>query len=158
MRIVSSALLAGLSILPIASATEYHVSGTGSDSNAGSVSAPWRALQKAADTVQAGDTVLAHTGTYAKVTLKTSGTPSNRITFANFPGENPIIDATGVTPPADNTALILIENLKHITVRGFELRNYKTDDRNLIPTGVMITGACSEITVSNCNEIGRAHV
>jgi hypothetical protein len=39
-------------------AAVYYVAGdTGSDSNAGSITAPWKTIQKAANTVVAGDTV-----------------------------------------------------------------------------------------------------
>src|SRR3954467_4293563 len=42
----------------------YSVSTTGSDSNNGSADAPWRTLQKAADTVKAGDVVTVNAGNY----------------------------------------------------------------------------------------------
>jgi parallel beta-helix repeat protein len=42
----------------------YTVSTSGSDSNNGSASAPWKSLQKAADTVKAGDVVTVQAGDY----------------------------------------------------------------------------------------------
>lgn len=63
-------------------AAEYYVALTGSDSNFGSVSAPWRTIQKAANTVVAGDVVRVQAGTYAeRVTESTDGAPGNMITY-----------------------------------------------------------------------------
>ena len=42
----------------------YHVSPTGSDSNPGSEARPFRTIQKAADGVKPGDTVLVDDGVY----------------------------------------------------------------------------------------------
>src|SRR5438045_4185242 len=42
----------------------YYVASTGSDSAAGSAAAPWKTLQKAANTLAAGDTVHVTAGTY----------------------------------------------------------------------------------------------
>jgi hypothetical protein len=42
----------------------YHVSPTGSDSNPGSEARPFRTIQKAADSVKPGDTVLVDDGVY----------------------------------------------------------------------------------------------
>ena len=135
-----------------AGATNYYVSGSGSDGDAGTEAAPWRTIQKAADIAQAGDTVLVRTGAYSRVTVKTSGTSAaNRITFTSYPGEKPVIDETGTTPPSGNTALFLLEGRKHVTIRGFELRNYQTANKALIPAGILITGATEDIIISACN-------
>ncbi len=138
---------------PRSHAAEYYVSSSnGSDSGPGSAPAPWKTLQKAADTARAGDTVYVRTGTYARVVVKSSGTSAaERITFTNQPGEKPVIDEAGTTPPSGNTALFLIEGRKHITIRGFELRNYKTTNRNLIPAGILVTGACDDIRIEGCD-------
>ena len=56
-----------------ASATEYYVSPTGSDSSAGTLAAPFATLQKGADTAAAGDTVWIRGGTYKITTPKNSG-------------------------------------------------------------------------------------
>ena len=67
-------------------AATYYVSNTGSDSNPGSQSQPWSTVQKAANTMVAGDTVNIAAGTYGEhVTISTSGTSGSRITY-NGPG------------------------------------------------------------------------
>src|SRR5512140_3133527 len=45
-------------------AAVYYVDPTGDDSNAGTAAHPWRTIQKAADTLVAGETVYIKAGTY----------------------------------------------------------------------------------------------
>ena len=47
-----------------AAANTYYVSTSGSDNNAGTLSKPWRTIQKAANVAVGGDTVLIRGGTY----------------------------------------------------------------------------------------------
>lgn len=74
------------------------VSTTGSDdSGAGTLTAPFLTLQKAADTASPGDTILIrggrHTTTAATfISPKNAGTPEAPITFKAFQGEAAIID------------------------------------------------------------------
>ena len=57
------------------SGATYYVSTSGSDSNAGTYSSPWRTIQHAADFVSAGATVYVLGGVYNEsVTIPTSGT------------------------------------------------------------------------------------
>jgi parallel beta-helix repeat protein len=48
---------------------EYHVSPNGNDKASGKPGSPWRTLQKAADTVQTGDTVIVEDGEYRGFTV-----------------------------------------------------------------------------------------
>lgn len=64
----------------------YYVATDGNDSNNGSSGTPFLTIQKAADVVSAGDTVIIRDGTYTTTvdslaTLYTSGTAGNEITF-----------------------------------------------------------------------------
>ncbi len=70
----------------------YVVAPDGNDAWAGSSAAPWRTLQKAANAVPQGGTVLIRDGTYAGFTLTRSGRPGAPITFAAYPGEEPLVD------------------------------------------------------------------
>lgn len=55
-------------------AATYYVSVTGNDNNPGTESQPWRTIQKAANTVQAGDTVIVLPGIYKEnVVFRRSG-------------------------------------------------------------------------------------
>ena len=64
-----------------ASASTWHVAPTGSDSAAGSDTAPFATIQHAADRAQPGDTVVVHAGTYTGFTAETNGTQAAPITF-----------------------------------------------------------------------------
>src|SRR5467141_2288209 len=61
----------------------YYVDGsTGNDSNGGTAVAPWRTIQKAANTLAAGDTAIVNAGTYYERVLVTgSGIAGSLITF-----------------------------------------------------------------------------
>ena len=60
----------------------FYVDPAGNDAAAGSDTQPWRTLQKAANTVRAGDLVIVRAGRYAGLYLTTSGTATDPITFA----------------------------------------------------------------------------
>ncbi|MCP4418204.1 MAG: DUF1565 domain-containing protein, partial [Chloroflexi bacterium] len=52
----------------------YHVAPTGNDGNDGSETSPWQTVQHAVDSVQPGDLILVHAGTYAGARIEGSGT------------------------------------------------------------------------------------
>lgn len=73
-------------------ATEYYVSGSGSDSSDGlSATTAFRTLQHAAGLVAPGDKVWVMNGSYNPVTLTTSGTSAAWITWQAYPGQTPEI-------------------------------------------------------------------
>lgn len=75
-------LLTMVSTMRSSAATIYWVSTSGSDSNNGSQSQPFRTVQKAASVAVAGDTVMIQPGVYTgEVVLRNSGTSSAPITF-----------------------------------------------------------------------------
>ena len=142
------------SLLPVsrAHAASYYVAPSGLGANPGSITQPWQTIQKAANALAPGDTVYVRSGTYSKVTVNVSGSATDSVvTFCNYPGETPVIDATGVTPPAGDTALFLLVNRSYVTITGFELRNYKTTSASLIPAGIFLSGSCQHVQIRNCN-------
>ena len=73
------------------------IGGTCSDSNPGSIDQPWCTIQKAANTLEPGQTVYIREGVYKEsVKLTKSGTESGRIEFRNYPGENPVITGSDI--------------------------------------------------------------
>ncbi len=92
----------------------YYVAPTGNDSNPGTETQPWRNIQKAANTLVAGDTVYIRAGTYQeRVIPQNSGSDGNHyITYAAYPGEKVTIDGNGVSVPAD-------EGLFHVAGRNY---------------------------------------
>lgn len=95
----------------------YHVATDGDDSAAGTQSAPWRTLQRAADSAQAGDTVYIHEGTYQeKIDIKNSGKNNSPISFTGASKEKTVI--SGGFDVKKDTDYITIENL---TIKDFEI-------------------------------------
>ncbi|CAN7722526.1 Ig-like domain-containing protein [Paenibacillus sp. LjRoot56] len=85
-----------------AGATSYYVDGTnGSDTNVGSVAAPFKTIQKAASVAIAGDEVQVKAGVYRETVTPAS----NNVTFKNFGSDKVIISGgdlvTGWTETAD---------------------------------------------------------
>lgn len=139
--------------LPSRSGVTYYVSTSGNDNNAGTLAAPWRTIQKAANTVHAGDTVLVRAGTYNEVvTMKTSGNATQGyITFANYPGEAPIVDGTGLAVGSSGqTGLFSLEGtFSYIVIQGFEIRNYSSSAKGKVPVGIDFEGAGNNIEILN---------
>ncbi len=81
-----------------AHAATFHVSPNGSDSNPGTLAAPFRTIQHAADIAQPGDVITVHAGIYReRVSPPRSGTSdTNRIVYQAAPGETVVI--TGSEP------------------------------------------------------------
>ena len=111
LRILSLSLFVLLTAAAL-HAAEYHVwpasPGT-SDDGPGTAGRPWKTLAKAAATVQAGDTVLIHAGTYAEaVAINSAGTGPSRSRFrfgddevileARTPGARPVVARAGQEP------------------------------------------------------------
>ncbi len=134
----------------VAGTCTHYVSTTGNDSNSGTLSSPWRTVQKAANTVGAGSTVCVRAGTYnEKVTVNVSGSSGAYITFQNYPGETAVLDGTGITVPAADNGMIFMDSKSYIVIKGFEIRNYKTSTKNRVPIGIRITGTSHHIEIRN---------
>lgn len=103
--------------------TTYYVSGQGSDQNNGlSRSTAFVTLQKAADQTRPGDVVMVLNGTYGNVdpnqnilTITTSGTPDQWITYQSFPGHRPKLIS-------QNWHGISVEGAAYIVIDGFNIQ------------------------------------
>jgi hypothetical protein len=148
-------LVLGLCIVltaALASATTFYVSTTGSNTNDGLTStSAWRNIQFAASHVVAGDTVQVLGGVYNEtVNIPASGSATaGYITFQNFAGQIPIVDGTGLGIPGGQFGLFNIASQSYVIIQGFEIRNYKSTARNIVPVGVYITGAGSHLQLLN---------
>jgi len=106
-----------------AQASAYYVSTTGSDSNPGTLSQPWKTIQKAANTITAGDTVYIHGGVYHEaVDFSHSGTSSAIITILAYPGETPVLDGNNYSIPSVAGTPLLKLSGNYIYVSGLEVR------------------------------------
>ncbi|MEX0713605.1 MAG: right-handed parallel beta-helix repeat-containing protein [Pirellulales bacterium] len=94
----------------------FYVSPLGADVNGGSSSDPWQTLQKAADSVRAGDTVIVRPGIYQGFDLRTDGTATAPITFQAQDGV--LIDLPNDRTDRDG---INLEGASYIVIEGFEI-------------------------------------
>ncbi|MFI8287618.1 right-handed parallel beta-helix repeat-containing protein [Streptomyces sp. NPDC085614] len=101
----------------------WFVSPSGNDSNPGtSAGAPFRTIQKAADSAGPGDTVSIMNGTYSEpaagsnvVTVKRSGRPGAPITFTAHPGHHPVIH------PVKAWNGISVHGASYISIKNLEV-------------------------------------
>jgi hypothetical protein len=130
---------------------DFYVSSDGDDGNPGTLSQPWRTLQKAADTVPAGSAVNVRDGIYnEQVTINVSGSSaSGFITFRNYNDEAPILDGTGLIVPDDNSGIFFIANRSYIIIQGFDIRNYQSSKSDVVPIGINIRGDSNHIEIRN---------
>src|SRR5580693_5510337 len=129
-----------------------YVSTTGSDSNSGTQTAPWRTVQHAADSARAGSTVNVRGGVYEElVSIHASGNArEGYITFRSYPRETAILDAEHLTPEG-RQALLTIHNQSYVRIEGFEIRNFRTAEHRLAPLGISVTGSGSHIELLKNN-------
>jgi len=125
-----------------AAGNTYYVAVTGSDTNPGSISEPFKTIQKGASVLAAGDTLLIRSGTYTeKVNIKNSGSSAGFITIKNYPGEKVIV--SGANTSGANLSIV---NKSYIRIEGLELSNNSGNDT---PMGISIEGAGTSIQIVN---------
>jgi len=138
--IISSFIVFNISVTE---AKIFYVSPSGDDSNPGSKHRPWLTIQKAANTLTAGDTAYIMSGTYSEhIIPKNSGNQENSVVYTAYPGHSPIIVGKGSITPArigsgttdksqsgqfeiDDKSWIIVSGLKimHSTSAGIYVRN-----------------------------------
>ena len=130
----------------------FYVATTGNDSNPGTLVAPWRTMQHAADAARAGATVNVRGGIYEElVSINASGNATDGfITLRSYPGETAVLDAAHLTP-SGRSGVLTINNKSYVRIEGFEIRNYRTAEHQLVPLGISVTGAGSHIELLKNN-------
>jgi hypothetical protein len=125
---------------------QFYVSPAGDDANPGTMKAPWRTVQHAADAVIAGSTVNVRGGTYEeRVTINVSGNARDGyVTFRSYPGETAILDGERLTPDG-RSGMLVISSKSYVRIQGLEIRNYRTADRRRTPMGISVQGAGAHI-------------
>ena len=155
-------LLLGLFLVTpkLALATDYYVAGdTGLDTNDGSISTPWKTIQKAAGTALApGDVVNVKGGlTYAeKVIPSTSGSSGNYITYQGWSGTGmPTVDATGKTQGfyVNSKSYIKIIGffIKNASTAGIQIESFYTSLYAIVINNIIINNGAFGIYNSNSN-------
>lgn len=151
---------AGASSAPIAAAytNTYYVSVTGNDANNGSLSAPFKTIQKCINVAAAGNACLVRAGTYNEnLVINKSGTASNPITLAKYQSEAVtinggsghgikdsggskywVIDGFTITTTGASSAAILVTSANW---GGSTPTNWTIKNNTLLGGGVLIRGS-----------------
>jgi hypothetical protein len=123
-----------------AHATTYYVSTSGSDSNGGTQSAPFRHISRGASVAQAGDTVMVMDGSYdnegqvadpnslgAVVTVRNSGAPGSPITIMAQNRGRAILDAASGTQSSFGCyaawSYFDLSYTSYVVIQGFVIQN-----------------------------------
>jgi hypothetical protein len=133
-------------------ATTYYVSPSGSDSAAGSTSAPFKTIAKAQSVAASGDTVYFRAGTYSYTAATTSCSSQTAvvdaitlsksgITYANYPAEKVQFNFSGMTGVNCRIKGFDVTG-SNITLRGFEIVGVRQNNSlNHESWGVWISGS-----------------
>jgi chitodextrinase len=144
---LGSALPAGLAA---PSGAAFYVSMSGSDSNPGTLSSPWRTVQKAVNTLGAGQVAYVRAGTYSENLLITrSGSATAPITVQNYPGERPVLRPAG---GSTNNYPVEIYSAAYLRLRGFVIEGASGPST----TNVYFEGRTHHVEVSQCEIRGSA--
>ncbi|MFN3309446.1 MAG: right-handed parallel beta-helix repeat-containing protein [Anaerolineales bacterium] len=102
----------------------YYVAPNGDDTNPGTAERPWRTIQKAADTLVAGESVYIRQGIYSeRIRPQNSGKPGKEISYLAYPGESVTVDGREVDLPDDLAGLIEISHQQSIRIGGLHVVN-----------------------------------
>lgn len=139
---------------PSPTSVAYFVALNGSDGNNGSLTAPWRTIQKAMNSATPGSIVNIRAGTYSeRLFLNVSGTENKTITFQPYgfngtncggysgkvcAGEAVVLDYTALGTVSDGMPFLGINSRSYVRIQGLTFRNYTTTgDRQM---GLIIIG------------------
>ncbi|MGX5687452.1 hypothetical protein [Arcticibacter tournemirensis] len=129
----------------------YYVSNSGNDFNNGSVSNPFLTINKALEKAGPGDTIWVRGGIYYdKVSFPKSGQLNKPIVLKSYPGELPVIDGSKINV-AGWEAMVSFQDVKHISLEGFDICNLTSSKFNTDPQGISIKGNSGNISIRNCN-------
>ncbi|MGA9117044.1 MAG: right-handed parallel beta-helix repeat-containing protein [Bacteroidota bacterium] len=175
MKGVLTALLIGGTLtgaVPSAPAgAQIHVSPAGSDSGDGSITSPYRTIQKGLSAAQPGMTVYLRGGTYVNsltITFPRSGLVDQPIRLWAYPGETPVLDFSPQPPSSSMRGVSLGKNFWHL--KGLHVGHagdngiyisgsYNTVEQCVLfeneDTGLQISGGGSYNLVLNCDSRGN---
>lgn len=144
--LISFLFFLSVALFPVfAQAATYYVTKAGLDANPGTLASPWLTIQKAANTMAAGDSVIVGAGTYAE-----TGTADGQVlTKAHGAHDNYIVFYTSAG--AITKGFYILHN--YIQVEGFTLINY---DTNLLPI-VEVYGDCARIMNNTIDGVDTTH-
>ena len=110
----------------------------------------YNTIQKAANVVIPGDTVLVRGGTYlANFQILRSGTATDRITFKNYQSEEPILDEEYIRGNCINlggTGDLTLNQAQYVTIEGFTCKNIL---KSGLARGIRVSGTRGAIIKNN---------
>ena len=137
--------------MPASTGQTFYVATTGSDSNPGTSASPWKTVQKALNTLTAGQIAVVRGGTYtANVTASRGGTSSAPITIRNYPGEKPVLRAG--TGQSDNMPLHLVSGAQYLRFQGLTFEGATGSST----TNIYADGSSHDIEFSQCEDRNSA--
>ena len=137
---------------PSPTGNSYYMAPTGSDSNSGTISSPWKTWASASKKLKAGDTLYARGGTYTGQGSSSngsanwyspSGTQAAPVTFKAYPGEVPVFDGQ-----MSVVSGLTLSNVSWIVIDGLTFTRYSGDAG--IMCGNWGAGNVSNVTIQNC--------
>lgn len=132
-------------------ARSLYVALDGNDAANGAAGTPFRTINYALGKALAGDTVFVRAGTYTdRVIFPKSGLLGKHITLKAYPGERPLIDGS-LTTATGWMAMVNFANVRFLTIDGFDVAHFHTQNPGVDPMGISITGNCRDIDIKNCN-------
>lgn len=150
-------MVCGLALAAVrdARASNFYVALTGSDKNPGTLTLPWRTVQKACSAAVPGSVVQIRAGRYhEKVQVNVSGSAAGGwITIQNYPNEAVILDgaglrATGEINSIGSDNILLIQDKAYIRISGLEIVNNTTVGTD--GSGIRIYGGGDHLQITNC--------
>jgi hypothetical protein len=113
---------------------EYFVATDGNDNNPGTFSQPWRTIDKANRTLQAGDTVYIRQGIYEEIIEPfNTGTIGNKITYTNYQDEEVILRGEPDAAPVITIGWSIHSSgsggKSYIVIDGFTIRHVIPSDQ-----------------------------
>src|SRR5262245_3868720 len=161
--VASLAIIGAVPGAPQRGVATYHVSPTGSDSNPGSESRPFRTIQKAADTVKPGDTVLVDDGVYTYsapndcygkvvVCVSRGGSPDNWVVFRSKNKWGAKID--GVDGNA-GAGFVVRGGASYVRIQDFEMTGLANVDGSAGGIDLFDGGSYFQVIGNRIHNIGR---
>jgi hypothetical protein len=141
----------------------YHVSLTGSDSNPGSEARPFRTIQKAADSVKPGDTVLVDDGVYTYsgpnncrgkvvVCVSRGGAPDNWVVFRSRNKRGAKIDGENGKAGA---GFVAHDGASYVRIQDFEVTGLANVDGSAGGIDLFDGGSHLQVIGNHIHNIGR---
>src|SRR5689334_7071275 len=151
------AVVAAFAGVSRAAGSVYYVAPNGSDSAAGTQSAPWASIAHAQSVAGAGDTVYLRGGTYSftnankacasqtarvdAITLNKSGSSGSPIRYWAYPGERPHFDFSGMTG-VDCRIKGYDVTGSYVYLKGLEVTGVRQNNNNNHESwGISVTGS-----------------